>query len=157
MGNLRDGGIIIIGASERQKKWTLTGMSSAVLNTYDPDIVINHVNAYVSLHVDLDVVSVEYQPGKIFLAIRAQEFGATPLVCKKNGPNGTDLLEGAVYIRTPGMARTTRVTNASQMHDLLELAAEKRARRILETFRRIGLEPTVTTADLFDKELGDLK
>jgi hypothetical protein len=46
--------------------------------------------------------------------------------------------------------------NASQMHDLLELAAEKRARRILEVSRRVGLVPEETAAKRFEKELGGL-
>ena len=155
MGNLRDGGIIVVGVSERDNKWTLSGISNLELITYDPDIVIDQVNAYVSPHVDLDVVSVEHD-GKVFLAIRVREFSDTPLVCKRNGPKGSDLLEGAVYVRPPGMARTTRITNAAQMTELLELAGEKRARRILEISRRIGLAPSQTIADLFDQELGDL-
>jgi len=66
------------------------------------------------------------------------------------------LFEGAVYIRPPGLARTTRIMNASQMHDLLELAAEKRARRLLEVSRRVGLVPTSTSKEHFDKELEGL-
>lgn len=40
----------------------------------------------------------------------------------------------------------------------MELAAEKRARRILETARRIGLDEQQlpAAADLYDAELGDL-
>ena len=85
MGNLRDGGIIIIGVSERGNTWTLAGMTNLDLIRYDPDIVLDQINSYVSPHVDMDIVSVEYN-GKMFLAIRAQEFPNTPLVCKKNGP-----------------------------------------------------------------------
>lgn len=46
-----------------------------------------------------------------------------------------------VYVRPPGQPRTERVRWAQQMHDLLESAAEKRARRILEISRRLGLTP----------------
>lgn len=43
------------------------------------------------------------------------------------------------------------------MHDLLELAAEKRATRILETARRIGLEDqAMAAAGQYDAELGEL-
>jgi hypothetical protein len=156
MGNLRDGGIIVVGVSQRDKKWKLTGISGSNLATYDPDIIIDKVNAYVSPHVDLDIVTVKYRNGKLVLAVQVRVFSDTPLVCKKNGPNDTGLSEGAVYVRPPGMPRTTRVTNAAQMHDLLELAAEKRARRILEVSRRGGLVPGSTGFELFDKELGGL-
>jgi hypothetical protein len=156
MGNLRDGGIIIIGASERETTWELTGIKSEHLQTYDVDTIIDFSNKYASPIVDLDIVIVKYRNGIDFLAIQIREFNDTPIVCKKNGPDGKKILAGAVYVRTPGIAKTTKVMKASQMHDLLELAAEKRARRILEVSRRIGLEPRQTASEYFDKELEGL-
>ena len=156
MGNLRDGGIIVIGVSERGKTWELTGISRKHLATYDVDVVVSVTNSYASPHVDLDIVTLQYSGGKAFLVIKANEFTDSPLVCKKNGPREAGLLEGSVYVRPPGIARTTRVTNAAQMHDLLELAAEKRARRILEVSRRIGLVPESSMAQRFDDELEGL-
>lgn len=156
MGNLRDGGIIVIGVSERGKTWELTGISQEHLATYDVDVVVATTNSYASLHVDLDIVTLQHSNGKTFLIMKANEFTDSPLVCKKNGPTQSGLLEGSVYVRPPGVARTTRVTDAAQMHDLLELAAEKRARRILEVSRRIGLVPESSMAQRFDDELKDL-
>jgi hypothetical protein len=68
-------------------------------------------------------------------------FVSSPLVCKKNGPDGAKnegLICGGIYVRLPAPPRTTRVMDAAQLHALLELAAEKRARRMLEQFRRVG-------------------
>ena len=59
-------------------------------------------------------------------------------------------------MRPAGKPRTTKVASAEEMHDLLELAAEKRARRILEVAHRIGLKPTETANQRFDEELGGL-
>src|SRR5438876_1126749 len=56
MGNLRDGGIIVIGISQRGKKWSLSGVRKADLQTFDVDIINSQVNEYVSPHVDLTVV-----------------------------------------------------------------------------------------------------
>jgi len=42
------------------------------------------------------------------------------------------------------------------MHDLLELAAEKRARRLLEVTRRLSLEPKPSATERFNEELGEL-
>ncbi len=160
MANLRDGGIIIIGASERESTWDLTGISVDHLKTYDVDKIVELANAYASPHVNLDIVTVAFKAGGVFLAIQIAEFSDTPVVCKKNGPDrfrGTpdELSQGAVYLRPHGMARTTKVTDATQMHDLLELAAEKRARRILETSRKVGFMPP-SGPDAFDLELGGL-
>lgn len=153
MGNLRDGGIVVLGASERGTSWDLTGITDAHLATYDVDVVTDVINSYISPHVDLDIVLVKYRSGKNFLAIQVHEFDKIPLVCRKNGQAG--LVEGGVYIRPPGMARSTRIMNAQQMHDLLELSAEKRARRILEVGRRVGLVPE-SARNQFDEELGGL-
>lgn len=153
MGNLRDGGIIIVGVSERDDTWQLTGISQEHLETFDVDNITSQINAYVSPHVDLTVVTVDYSQSKRFLAIKVSEFSDTPLVCKKNEG---DLKEGNIYIRSFGKPETTKVTNAQQMHNLLELAAEKRARRILEVSQRIGLVPSSSSTELFDQELQGL-
>jgi hypothetical protein len=123
MANLRDGGVIIIGVAEAGEVWKPTGIMPEHLATFDVDPVVVQVNQYASPHVDLDIVTVAHE-SRTFLAMYAREFYETPIVCKKNGPEGQGLQEGALYIRPPGLAQTTRLTNASQMHDLLELAAE---------------------------------
>src|SRR2546427_13163582 len=56
MGNLRDGGIIVIGISQRRKKWSLSGVRKADVQTFDVDIINSQVNEYVSPHVHLTVV-----------------------------------------------------------------------------------------------------
>lgn len=155
MGNLRDGGVMVIGVSERNGVWSLDGISAVDLATYDVDVVVDQTNSYASTHVDLDIVSVEYG-GKTFLTVQANEFDETPIVCKRNGPPESGLAVGEVYVRPPGLARTTRVTDARQMDDLLELAAEKRARRIIEVSQRVGMVARAAPPAQFDQELGGL-
>ena len=55
MGNLRDGGIIVIGASERGDTWDLTGITSEDLATYDVDVIIDTVNKYSSPPISIDM------------------------------------------------------------------------------------------------------
>lgn len=157
MGNLRDGGIIAIGASEEGDSWKLTGIASDHLSTYDVDDIIDVVNKYASPPVKIEIVLVKYRNGKFFLAIQVHEFDDTPFVCKKNGHDSyKKLCAGEFYVRPAGKPRTTKVVSAEEMHDLLELAAEKRARRILEVAHRIGLRPTENAIQRFDEELGGL-
>lgn len=56
MGNLRDGGIIVIGASERGTTWELTGLNPEHLKNYDVDNIIDLINKYASPNIDLDIV-----------------------------------------------------------------------------------------------------
>lgn len=159
MGNLRDGGIIIIGVDETGDDWKLTGIDSRHFKTYDHDNMIDQIHQYVSPHVNLDIAKVTYQDGKNkerFLAIRVHEFSETPLVCKKNGPAGTGISRGAIYVRPPGKPQTTKVTDSIQTHDLVEIAAEKKARKILEQRQRTDPVPSPMPTDRFDDELGGL-
>jgi predicted HTH transcriptional regulator len=156
MGNLRDGGMLLIGVAERSGRWELTGITPDHLSTYDPDDIAAHINAYASPHVDLDVVLVRHHEGRDYLAIYVREFRDTPFVCKKNGPDKSRIIAGRVYVRLPSPARTTAITGAQQMHDLLELAAEKRARTLLEKARRVGLTEPSFGDNRFDAELAGL-
>jgi predicted HTH transcriptional regulator len=156
MSNLRDGGVIVIGVAERNRSWSLSGISIAHLGSYDPDDVIDHVNKYASPAVKLDIVTVEHN-GNTYLVIHAHEFDHSPTVCRRNSTeNGRYFSAGDVLIRSPGKPQTKPVTDAAEMHDLLDLAAEKRARRIIETARRVGLRAYDTTDQRFDEELGGL-
>lgn len=157
MGNLRDGGIIVIGASESGDTWDLTGIEDKHTSTYDVDDIIDAANKYTSPPIKVEVVIVTYRNGRTFLAIQVHEFSDTPFVCKKNGPdNYKNLRVGEFYVRPAGKPRTTKVISADDMHDLLELAAEKRARKILEVAHRIGLKVTETDSQRFDEELEGL-
>lgn len=119
MGNLRDGGLIIVGVSQRAGTWSIDGISEDDLATFDADTMIGHVDPYVSPSVDLDIVILERDELR-FLVVGVREFRDTPLVCLKNGPDGEGLKKGTVYIRPTGVPRTNQVEDAREMHDLLD-------------------------------------
>ncbi len=152
MANLRDGGVIVMGVGERAEQWDLTGMTEEHLATYKVDDVVDAIHRFASPSIVVLLVIVSHGDLR-YLAMQVLEFAETPIVCRRDGASGSGLKQGAVYVRPPGVARTTEVRSAEQMHDLLELAAEKRARRILETAGRIGLAPS---RQPFDEELGGL-
>jgi len=157
MGNLRDGGIIVIGVSERGEKWELSGILEDHLSTFDVDDVIDGINRYASPPIKIDLVTVEYRNSRIFLAIQVHEFADIPFVCKRNGPdNDKRLRAGDVFVRPAGKPRTTRIVSADEMQDLLELAAEKQARKIIERAHRIGLRAIDTSSEKFEEELEGL-
>lgn len=157
MGNLRDGGVIVIGASQRGSTWDLLGITPEHLATYDVDAVIEAINRYASPPMAVNLVTVKYHNGSTFLSIEIPEFRETPFVCKKDGaPNSNPKLRrGALYVRPPGLAQTTEIRSADDLHDLLQLAAEKRARSFIEMAHRAGF--TIgTPAKPFDEELEGL-
>jgi len=113
------------------------------------------INRYASPPIAVDLVVVTSRSGPRFLAVQVREFGETPIVCRRDGPSGTGLKQGVLYVRPAGKPQTSEVRTAEDLHDLLDLAAEKRARRILETARRIGMQ-TPAPARRFDDELEGL-
>jgi predicted HTH transcriptional regulator len=153
MGNLRDGGMVIIGVSERGGRWEPVGIGEGDWATYDPDDIADAVNKYSSPPVEFELVRVSYSE-KDFLVIKVSEFQETPFICKRDGPG---LTQGTVYIRPSGKPETRRVGNSEEMHALLELAAEKRAARMLATTRRLtGLGASPSDDELFGRELSGL-
>src|SRR4051794_5375474 len=56
MANLRDGGLILIGVSERDNTWELIGIDQAHLDTFDYDDIADQLNKYASPQVNLDIV-----------------------------------------------------------------------------------------------------
>jgi predicted HTH transcriptional regulator len=159
MSNLRDGGIIVVGIEEGNKEWNCTGMTDEQLNTYNADNMIDHVNKYASPPVTFDVVKHADMEGLTYLVIQAHEFEERPVVCKRNCAD--ELREGAFYIRPLGKPESREVQTADEMHDLLDLAVEKRTRNFLHQIHRAGINlETVqlekTDADRFDEELEGL-
>lgn len=158
MGNLRDGGLLIVGVAERTGQEQRTGISETDLQTYDPDIVADQFGRFVSPEIEFTLVQVPYRDNS-YLAFEFQEFREIPLVCKRGGEG---LEAGVVYVRPrEGRPRSTRVTDAAQMRELLDLAADKAARRIIERGVRAGLEfpadaRPLTVIEQFESELEGL-
>lgn len=154
MSNLRDGGIIIIGVSERRQEWELSGMTQEQLDTYDVDNMLDWVNRYASPSITFDVVKHTHykeSEGKNFdfLAIQVHPFEEKPIVCKRDYADG--LRKGAFYIRPLGKAESREVQDANEMHDLLELATERRSRNLKGQIMRIlGIRPTPDTLEKTD-------
>jgi hypothetical protein len=158
MANLRDGGLIVVGVAEKGTSWELTGIEAAHLDTFDYDDIIDQLSKYASPQVNVDIVVHDHDGGKRYLAFHAHQFNDSPVVCRNNSPDDVKpkdrLAAGEIYVRpTTGKPQTVKVTDASRLHDLLELAAEFRARRMLEVGKRIGMVPGETAASLYDAEL----
>ena len=158
MGNLQDGGILVVGVSQRAGQVPLTGITETDLATYDPDNIADQFRRFISPEIGFTLVQVPYR-GNDYLAFEFQEFREIPLVCKRGGEG---LEAGVVYVRPRvGRPRSTKVTGAAQMRELLDLAADKAARRIIERGIRAGLEfpagaRPLTVIEQFERELEGL-
>jgi len=161
MANLRDGGLILVGVAERGTTWELTGIDSTHLATFDYDDIIDQLSKYASPQVSVDIVAHDHDDGNRYLAFHVHQFDDSPVVCRNNSPVEVKpkdrLSAGEVYVRpSTGKPQTVRVTDAARLHDLLELAAEFRARRMLEIGKRVGLVPGETATALYDAEVATI-
>jgi predicted HTH transcriptional regulator len=155
MANLRNGGIIIVGITERDGHPPLAGISPKHFETYDPDQINDVLAEYCSPSTRLEIAFLDYQE-KRFLCIQVREFDLTPVVCRKNGPDGEKIKAGSIYVRPfSGRPRSTMPTDAEQLNDLLDLSAEKRARRLLTQAQGAGLQRSVGS-DAYDEEIQGL-
>lgn len=161
MANLRDGGRIIIGGSEREGiAVSLDGVKPEHLTDYDNDTIIQLVNTHAKPPVDLSLRIVPFD-GKQFVGIEIAQFVRTPVFCAKPTPNGTPeklrLREGDVYVRSNERISTTRAVNAELMAEVLEVAAETRAAQIIATAQRIGLRMPDSAFEQFAEEIADFE
>lgn len=162
MANIRDGGLILIGVAEKGTTWELTGIESAHLATFDYDDIIDQLSKYASPQVSVDIVLHDHDDGKRYLAFHVHQFNDSPVVCRNNSPDDVKpkdrLAAGEVYVRpTTGKPQTVKVTDAARLHDLLDLAAEFRARRMLEIGKRVGLVPSESATKRYDAEFSTIK
>ncbi len=156
MANVRDGGTIIIGVSQRSGSLVPKGMSQGDIDTYDVDDVQAYVNRFADPYVRLEMYTVPYD-GQEFIAIVVHEFDEVPVVCRRNG---VGLRQGSVYTRSYRIPETCEVPSQTEMREIIDMATDKGVRRFLERSRRAGLSTgeTVqrTDAEKFDEELEGL-
>ncbi|MDB5070245.1 MAG: hypothetical protein JWM87_1356 [Candidatus Eremiobacteraeota bacterium] len=155
MANLRDGGLLIVGRGNGHGR--PEGMSSEDFADYDGDTIRDFVDSYASPSVQLAIASVEVSE-RLYIAIDISQFTELPVICKK--AYDPDLKSGAIYIRPyVGRPRSRGVETAEDLRELLEIAAELQARKLMIQARRAGFEvspPDRTARDLYASELGGL-
>ncbi len=140
MANLRDGGLMIFGvAQDDEKRYRFDGITQANADTFVHETISDHVNRYASPPVDVCVLQVTHE-SKLVVAAVVSPFARTPIVCRRDTPPSAvpPLKPGEIYVRTSDPVQTTRVMNADMMHDLLELAAGRRAAQTIRTLREHG-------------------
>lgn len=156
MANIRDGGTIIVGVSQRSGSLVAQGMSQEHINTYDVDKVQSYVNRFADPYVRLEMYIVP-RDSQSFVAIVVHEFDEIPVVCRRNG---VGLRQGAVYTRSYRMPETCEVPSQTEMREIIEIATDKGVRRFLERSHRAGLSTGgaigPTDAEKFDEQLEGL-
>jgi predicted HTH transcriptional regulator len=172
MANRRDGGRIIIGVEEDDEVLNPIGLTEDQLDTwksYDKLSVV--INEYAQPSVSFDREFLTYK-GNQLVIIRVLEFDDVPILCQRDLHDSPSpkkntapmLRRGALYTRGRQSPKTTEVSTAEDMRELLDLAIEKGVHRFLERARRVGLfhpgpaPPTELTDEArFEKQKEELQ
>lgn len=138
MGNLRDGGHVVVGIDGAKPQEMLPGLSpnqTASWRAYDD--VSARLAEYADPPLQFELALLELVSGAEVVALRVYEFADIPHMCAKDFPDV--LRKGAVYVRSHRMPQTAEIASSVEMRELLDLAAEKRLRSYVETADRAGL------------------
>ena len=160
MANNRDGGLIIIGVTERGDGSQEAGVDDLVAQTYDYDMVYEFINGYATPAIEFQLLPVVVARAK-YLVIQVPPLGRTPTICRKSTPSsvtrpGERMAEGNIFVRTRERIGTSPVTNAAMIEELLHAAASRRAAELLELLS--GARPASPPTDIprYDQEVKDL-
>jgi hypothetical protein len=138
MGNLRDGGHVIVGISDGDPAAMLPGLEAGDLGSWLAyDDVARKLAEYADPPLRFDVASIELSSGVNVAVLQVFEFSDTPHLCAKDYPRV--LRKGALYVRPRKVPETSEVASLVEMRDVIQLATEKALRTYVETGERAGL------------------
>jgi predicted HTH transcriptional regulator len=138
LGNLRDGGYIIIGIDDRDPASLGPGLDDDQLESWtDFDNLSRKLAVYADPPLRFEIEGMTLSSDSRVVVIQVHEFADVPHLC---GKAYEDVLrKGALYVRTRRVPETAEVADSVEMRDVLELAIEKGVRRFVEMAARAGL------------------
>ena len=137
MGNLRDGGHVVIGISDTSPQEMQPGLDDQQLASWLAyDDVADRLAVYADPPLRFDVVKLNLSSGARVILVTVYEFDDLPHLCAREYPD--DLRKGALYVRSRKKPETAEVASSVEMREILDLAAEKRLRAYIETAERAG-------------------
>lgn len=137
MGNMRDGGHVIIGINDKAPEKCLPGLSASELASWQKfDEISRALANYADPPLEIEVGHRHLSSGADVAVIQVFEFADIPHLCAKSYDDV--LREGALYVRTRRLPETAEVPSSVEMRELLDLATEKALRSYLSTAERAG-------------------
>ncbi|HEU5271509.1 MAG TPA: hypothetical protein VFU36_16395 [Jatrophihabitans sp.] len=174
LGNLRNGGLVVIGVNDKDLRSLGPGLTDAEAKTWESYDVLSgkfaeYADPPLQFHSELLTLEAGTDHETRVCVIEVDEFPEIPHICRKqldyepeeqddteldnesskhnkNKKKEAPLRRGAVYVRSRQKPETTEIASAEQMRDLLDLATEKALARLIQTVQRAGA--TLTPEDL---------
>lgn len=159
MANLRGGGTIVVGVSERRGSTSLAGMEPEHLSGYTFDRVHEQINRYANPHVSAELETIVIA-GAPFLAITVRQFDDVPIICARDYEGHPRLRRGALYTRSKRKAETSELQDPNDLREILDLATDVRFAHFMRRLRLgdVSLQQMVevSSRERFDEELQGL-
>lgn len=134
MGNLRDGGLVVIGIANDQVAAMLPGLNDAELADWsDFDLVTAALGKYSDPPVSFELHKFELSTGARVVVLEVAEFELDIHVCKRDFEGV--LQGGQTYVRPRGKPESVPVPSSSEARELHNLAVDKGVRQFV---RRAG-------------------
>lgn len=134
MGNLRDGGLVVVGIANDQVAAMLPGLSDAELAEWsDFDLVSAQISQYSDPPVSFEPHKFVLSGGARVIILEVEEFELDIHICKKNFEDV--LKDGQTYVRARRMPESVPVPSSAEARELHTLAVDKGVR---EFVRRAG-------------------
>lgn len=128
MGNLPDGGHVVLGVAEADGQLAVTGLSKTQLAQWlDHDEVADAVGRFSDPVPTIGLQVIDLQ-GREILDIHVDPFLDTPYLCRRDWPGV--LQDGRMYVRRVGKAETANPTH-HELREVLDRAAAQRVRNLL--------------------------
>jgi predicted HTH transcriptional regulator len=154
MGNLRDGGHVVIGIDDTDPAAMAPGLSDPELESWTAyDDVSRKLAEYATPPLSFEVAVRELTSGSRVVVIEVEEFADIPHLCAKDYPKV--LRNGALYVRPRKVPETSEVAGVVEMREVLDIAAEKALRAYIGIAHRAGIDlrgGTPSDADLYEAE-----
>jgi predicted HTH transcriptional regulator len=148
LANTIDGGSIIIGVEDGT--FIRQGVDAAMIKSYNIDKMRDQVAPFADPRVVFSCNEVKDVGGRTYIAIEVLSFEEFPVICAKDGD---DVKAGTIYYRSrSGRPASARVSNSSDLREILEVAISRRSRQL----KRIGFATTIQHEYDFDSELAGL-
>jgi hypothetical protein len=159
LGNLRDGGHVILGIDDADPAAMGPGLDADDLASWLAyDDVARKLATYADPPVRFAVAERVLSSGATVAVLEVFEFDDIPHLCAKDHPAA--LRKGALYVRPRKVPETSEIASSVEMREILDLATEKALRGFVERAQRAGVElstqrppePSDADDDRYDSE-----
>ncbi|WP_019144968.1 AlbA family DNA-binding domain-containing protein [Aeromicrobium massiliense] len=154
LGNLTDGGTLVLGVNDQDLPSMAPGLSSDQAEQWSKfDDVADAIARYSDPPVKFGLRIEQLSNGNTICVLDIEEFELSPHICKRDLPG--ELVAGQLYVRPRGKPRSTNVPDSAEMREVLDLATAKALRRYISTLSDAGLLTSTRPVEVSDESRFD--